>query len=111
MKLINIKGIGEVEQEYHFKNIKLKDIKVPKGMRILKIEELLKLWNEHREKFDWGGDKFDEVIENPFKEFRTKYPFYNLWFRCVGDGSVLYGGRDLGYGSGARGVRFVKSKK
>jgi len=110
---IKIKELGlEIEKELHREMGRFKDIKIPKGWRLLTISEFLEIWNNHRSKFNFDGDRFDEMIKQPLKDKVKNYPFYNVWLGGFGDRSGLNGDDgNLGYGDGSRGVRFCRELK
>ena len=113
MKTIKIKELGlEIEKELHREMEIIKDIKIPKGWRLLTMSEFLEVWNNHRSKFDFNGDRFDEIIKQPLKDGIKDYPFYNVWLGGLGNRSELNGYLgDLSYDSGSRGVRFCRELK
>jgi len=113
MKTIKIKKLGiEIEKELHKEMENVGNIKIPKGWRLLTLNEFLEIWNNYKNKFDFGGDKFDEILEQPLKEKKKEYPFYNVWFYGLDLRSGLYGSsRDLDCSSWSRGVRFCRSLK
>ena len=113
MKTIKIKELGlEIEKELHREMEIIKDIKIPKGWRLLNINEFLEIWNNHRSKFDFGGDRFDEIIKQPLKDKVKNYPFYNVWLYGLDGGSVLDGYSGiLSCANGSRGVRFCRELK
>lgn len=111
MKLIKIKELGiEVQQEYALKNIRVREIIIPKGMRLLTLDELLHIYNKHNAKFK-DLDRIDEAIQNPIDRFRKERPIWALWFGGVGDRSDLDGDYGLAYYYGVRGVRFCRDVK
>ena len=113
MKTIKIKlstGIIEVERKLHTEMDRFSRIKIPKGFRLLTLGEFLEIWNNHKDKLDYGKKFPDEVVEQPIKENKEKYPYWNVWFASLSGRSDLYG-RFLDYNYRVRGVRFVKLNK
>lgn len=113
--LVKIKlstGIIEVEKKLHTEMNTIDKIKIPEGYRLLTLSEFLEIYNNHKDKLDYGGLP-DEIVKQPIIKNKDKYPYWNVWFRSLGSRSELEGNGDLGYGSRVRGVRFVKirSKK
>ena len=88
------------------------EIKIPTGKSLLTLSEFLEIWNNHRDKFDFGGLP-DEVVEQPLKENKEKYPYWNVWFRGLDSRSGLVGyvGGLCSGGGGVRGVRFCRRKR
>ena len=111
MKLIKIKELGiEVQDGYDQRNIKLQDIKIPKGMRLLTLSELLHIYNKYQKKFK-NLEIIDEAIQNPIDKYREERPAWTLWFYGL-DGRSGLGGYDrLYYILSVRGVRFCKEIK
>jgi len=108
MKTIKIKELGiEVESEYHFKDIILKDIKEPKGWRVLNTNEFFWLINSRYAK-ELGMMDTYEAVKHPYKKCKQKY--WALWFRSVDGRSGLFG-NGLVYAYSVRGVRFCKEVK
>lgn len=103
----------EVERELHTEMNTVSLIQVPKGFRLLELSELIFIYNNYQDKFNWGEDKFfDEIVKQPIKD--CKYPYHNAWLRRLddGNGSVLVGnGRYLSYNDAVRGVRFCREVK
>jgi len=110
---IKIKELGlEIEKELHKEMEMIKDIKIPKGWRLLTMSEFLEVWNNHRSKFDFNGDRFDEIIKQPLKDGIKDYPFYNVWLNRLDIRSGLLGNLgDLYYDDRSRGVRFCRELK
>jgi len=110
---IKIKELGlEIEKELHREMGRFKDIKIPKGWRLLTISEFLEIWNNHRSKFNFDGDRFDEMIKQPLKDKVKNYPFYNVWLDRLDYWSGLNGANwGLDYDLGSRGVRFCRELK
>jgi hypothetical protein len=104
-------GMIEVERKLHTDMNCAEEIIVPKGMRPLTFSEFIEIWNEHQTDLDYGDKLPDEMVEQPIKENKSKYPYWNVWFRGLGGGSGLRCDGDLYGGLGARGVRFVKGEK
>jgi hypothetical protein len=101
----------EIERTLHTEMSRLSLIKIPDGWRLLTFDEFMNIWNNHRDKFDFGGDKFDEVVKQPLKGMETKYPYWNVWLARLGNDSYVNGRRSLGYDSTVRGVRFAREVK
>jgi hypothetical protein len=103
----------EYETELHTDMNYISKIKIPKGWRLLTITELLNLWNNYRNYFDFGKkDGVDEFIQQIFKDLKKKYPVANLWFNAPQYRSYLYcGNRSLYYDDYALGVRFCRDLK
>ena len=110
---IKIKELGlEIEKELHREVEIIKDIKIPKGWRLLTLSEFLEIWNNHRSEFNFGGDKFDEIIKQPLKDKIKDYPFYNVWLLRFDNWSELNGcNRNLYCDNWSRGVRFCRDLK
>jgi hypothetical protein len=99
----------EVETKLHTDMNMTKKIKVPKGCRLLTLSEWLFIYNNYKDKINYGGERPDEIVSQPIKENEVKYPYWNVWFRNLDDGSGLDGyDRDLYSGVRARGVRFAR---
>ena len=100
----------KVEKNLHTEMNTTSKIVIPDGYRLLELSELIFIYNNYQDKFNWGEDKFfDEVTKQPIKD--CKYPYWNAWLlRLVSDyQSALYGSyRNLDYLNAVRGVRFVK---
>jgi hypothetical protein len=87
----------EVDREYRQNNISIKDIKTPKGWRLLTFPEWMTCYNKYKKEFK-DIENTDEVVQQPIKELRKKFPYWNVWFRMrpdfnsalVGDGRILY---------------------
>ena len=112
-KTIEIKELNiEVEREYNQKDLRIKDLTIPKGWRLLTLNEFLVCYNKYRKKFK-DLDKTDEVVQNPIDGNKKKRPYWNVWFVYLVDRSGLGGGRGLDYDGRVRGVRFCRdfSKK
>lgn len=112
-KTIIIKELKiEVEKELHTEMDRTSKIIIPKGFRLLELPELIFIYNNYQDSFNWGKDEFfDEVVKQPIKN--SKYPYFNAWLHRLDcdDGSGLNGGRLLYYDSAVRGVRFCKDLK
>ena len=110
-KTIKIKELNiEVETEYSQKDIKIKDIKIPNGWRLLTLPEWLELYNNHQKKFKDLNKDSDEIVQQPIESVKDKYPYWNVWWYDLDDGSVP-GNRSLYYDDGVRGVRFCRDLK
>ena len=112
-KTIKIKELNiEVETEYSQKDIKIKNIKIPKGWRLLTLPEWIELYNNHQEKFKDLNKDSDEIVKQPIKDNEIKYPYWNVWLFGLDDGSVLGGNyRYLSCSYWVRGVRFCRDLK
>ncbi len=67
MNTIKIKELKiEVEINIHDKNKKLSDIEIPKGWRLLKVNEIIFLKNNYEKKLNLEDTW--EFIEQPFKQ-------------------------------------------
>ena len=112
-KTIKIKELNiEVEIEYHQKDVSPKDIIIPKGWRLLTLNEFFVCYNKYSDKFKDLNNKTDEYVLQPIENIKQKFPYCNLWFDSVDNGSNLYlGNRDLSYSNRALGVRFCKEIK
>ena len=102
----------EYERELHTEMNTFSKIKIPKGWKLITFGELMLLWNDYREDFNFGKDnRFNEIVENPLKEKRKKYPYWNVWLAGLADGSGVCGYyRDSSYLT-VRGVRFKRKVK
>ena len=104
-KTIKIKELKiEVETQIHDKGNKLSDIKIPKGWRLLKAQEVITLHNKYAKELNmlvtW------EFIEQPFE--LNKQKSYVARFVAVSDGAYLYCGRGPEFSGSSLGVRFCK---
>jgi hypothetical protein len=112
-KWINIPELGiEVEVNLHNDMNTISKIVIPTGYRLLTLSEWIVCYNKYKDSFDWGGLP-DEIVSQPIEENKSKYPYWNVWFRDLDDGSVLYGNNylNLYYNNGVRGVRFCREVK
>lgn len=102
-----------IEKNLHTEMDRINKIVIPNGFRLLELSELLFIYNNYQDKFNWGKDKFfDEITNQPIKD--CNYPYWNAWLHrlVVDGGSGLVGvNRLLGYDVAVRGVRFVKLNK
>lgn len=119
MRTIKI-GNLEIEKELHTDMIHKKDIKIPKGWRLLSYPELLNIWFNHRNKFVFSenNERFDEFCSNPDKKWINQYPILNAYGGSalddkwgfdsrLGIGGFDWVGYAVGYGFG---VRFVRER-
>ncbi len=106
-KTIKIKELGiEVETKIHDKNKILSDIKIPKGWRLLKADEIIFLFNNYEKELNLSNTW--EFIEQPFTKFKDKYV---ARFSAGSDWALLYCDW-LPQGSrSSLGVRFCKQIK
>lgn len=99
-----------VEKNLHTEMDIISKIVIPSGYRLLELNELIFIYNNYQDKFNWGKDKFfDEVTKQPIKD--CKYPYWNAWLLRLDSGnqSDLRGFNwDLYCSDAVRGVRFVK---
>jgi hypothetical protein len=98
----------EVETEIHDKGKCLKDITIPKGWRLLKVDEIFWLRNsKYRDKlnllYTW------EFIEQP--DEISKKNGYVAWFSALSDWAVLHCNWSPGYSDSGLGVRFCRDLK
>jgi len=111
--LVYIKELKiSVEKNLHTEMDIISKIVIPQGYRLLELSELIFIYNNYQDKFNWGEDKFfDEITKQPIKD--CKYPYWNAWLHGLdSDGqSGLVGSRYLSYDDAVRGVRFVKVGK
>ena len=98
---LNIK----VETEIHDKGKCLKDIKVPKGMRLLKIDEIIFLYDNYCKELNLKNTW--EFIEQPFKNNKS----YVARFYADSDWASFNCNRDPSYSDSYLGVRFCKEVK
>ena len=107
MSTIKINNL-EIEKSLHTEMNRFSLIKIPKGWRLLTFEEFMDIWNNHKDKFDFSGNGFDEIVKHPLGENKNKYPFWNVWLSGLGDDSDVIGNyRCLIYYT-VRGVRFCR---
>lgn len=105
MKTIKIKELGiEVETKIQQKGIYFKDIKIPKGWRLLKIDEIVFLFNNYKKKLNM--ETTWEFFEQPFK--LNKEEGLVSRFYANPDDAVLSCGRNPLYSYSRLGVRFCK---
>ena len=97
----------EVELEIHDKGKYLKDIEIPKGLRLLKINEIIFLYNNYKKELNMENTW--EFFEQPFTEYKNKN--YNARLDAYGSGAGLYCGRDPGDSDSSLGVRFCREIK
>lgn len=99
----------EVERNLHEDMQYVKYIKIPEGFRLLELSELLFIYNNYQNKFNWGKDEFfDEITKQPIKN--CKFLHLNVWFDVCGSG--FYGiNRSLVFNNAVRGVRFCREIK
>lgn len=90
-ELIKIPELNiEVEKKLHTKMDNVYKIVIPEGFRLLELSELIFIYNNYQDKFNWGKDKFfDEITKQPIKD--CNYPYHNAWLRRldVVSGSVM----------------------
>ena len=91
----------EVDFEQKFNGKKLKDIKIPKGWRLLKLKELEEVMNYIKE----NNLEIWSFFEQPIKMFKGKYV---AWFYMDWDGADLGCDRDSDYSSSNLGVIFCR---
>jgi hypothetical protein len=113
-ELIYIKELKiYVEKNLHTEMDRVNKIIIPKEYRLLELSELIFIYNNYQDKFNWGKDKFfDELVKQPIKD--CEYPYFNAWLPWLGGGDLsgLVGNDgDLIYCSAVRGVRFAKMDK
>lgn len=109
MKTIKIPELKiEVEAKIHDKGKTLKEIKIPKGWRLLRIEEALFLYNNKKYRKALNMKDTWEFIEQPFeinrkKGFVARLYAFSVWadFSCNREPSVSVA---------SLGVRFCKEK-
>jgi len=103
----------EVETKLHIEIDRINKTVIPTGWRLLELSELIFIYNNYQDKFNWGEDKiFDEITKQPIKD--CKYPYFNVWLHGLGDayGSGLNGiSGNLNYNNRVRGVRFCRDLK
>lgn len=94
-KTIKIKELNiEVEIKIHDKNKSYSDIKIPKGWRLLRIDEMIFLYNNHKKELNLTDTW--EFIEQPFKDYKNKFAsrFYafpgDAYFDCDGEPRYSY---------------------
>jgi hypothetical protein len=110
MKTINIKELGiEVEKEIHNKGETLPSIKIPKGWRLLKVEEIIFLFNNEKYKKLLNLDNTWEFIEQSFNLNKEKG--YVAGFGAASDRAFLGFDRGSASSGGALGVRFCRDLK
>jgi len=101
----------EIEKNLHIEMDKINKIVIPQGYRLLELSELLFIYNNYQDKFNWGKDKhFDEITSQPIKD-NKKYPYWNAWLHWLVDDyrSELVGYcRSLNCNYEVRGCRFCK---
>ena len=102
---LNIKGLKiEVETQIHHKGEELGNIKIPKGWRLLKFEEVIFLCNNYCKELNMEDTW--EFIEQPFK--LNKQDNYVARF-CVDSGRADLGcDRNPQYTYSSLGVRFCR---
>ena len=104
-KTIKIKELKiEVETQIHDKGNKLSDIKIPKGWRLLKAQEVITLHNKYAKELNMLDTW--EFTEQPFE--LNKQKSYVARFIAFSDRAFLFRGRDPEYSSSSLGVRFCK---
>ena len=104
MKTLKIEKMGiEVEKRIHDKGKRLSDIKIPKGWRLLRVEEMIYLFNNHEEELNLSDTR--EFIKQPFKKFGDKFV---AWFDAYSDWASLGCCRRPDNSSPALGVRFCR---
>jgi|SRR3990167_6002367 len=101
----------EVQKHAQFEKVLLKDIVVPRGLKLIDINIFFHLINNYKNEIPDWKIKIDEAIIHPILKERKKYPFYNLWFGSLGSRSILNGGRYLDCGNLSRWVRFYRKMK
>ena len=109
LKTIKIKELKiEVETEIHDKNKCLKDIEIPKGLRLLTMNEITWLHNsKYKEQLNLNDTW--EFIEQPFKQNKDKGDVAR--FYAGSDWANLNCGTNPSNSYGALGVRFCRSLK
>ena len=107
MKTIIIKKLNiEVETRIHQKGKSFNKIKIPKGWRLLKMDEMTFLYNNYAKELNLNNTW--EFIEQPFDKLKNKYA--SRFYACSGYAN-FYCGRDP-LNSGSRlGVRFCRDLK
>ena len=106
LKNIKIKELKiEVETEIHDKGNMLKDIKIPKGWRLLTINEMVILSNNYSKELNLEDTW--EFIEQPF----TKNKEYIARFGADSVGAGFYCGGCPADSGASLGVRFCKDLK
>ena len=112
-KTIKIKELNiEVETECSQKDFLIKDIVIPKGWRLLTLNEWLELYNNHQNMFIDLDIRSDEIVKQPIKDNEGKYPYWNVWLCNLDLRSDLDGNfRNLYCNGRVRGVRFCKDLK
>ena len=99
-----------VEKNLNTEMKRVNKIVIPQGYRLLELSELIFIYNNYQNEFNWGKDKFfDEITKQPIKD--CKYPYWNTWLHRLDsdDRSGLIGcSRNLDCDITIRGVRFVK---
>lgn len=95
----------EVETEIHDKGKCLKDIKIPDGWRLLRVEEIIFLYNNYKKELNMKDTW--EFFEQPFKENKEYVA------RFLADGGRVFLGcyGDPGDLDSSLGVRFCKEIK
>ena len=108
MKTVTINNL-EIEQSLHTEMNKINLIKIPEGWRLLTFDEFMNIWNNHKDKFDFHGEGFDEIAKQPLKSVENKYPYWNVWLARLDHDSYVNGNsRDLDCNYTVRGVRFCR---
>lgn len=102
----------DVEVNVHDKGKKLSEIEIPKGWRLLTINEVIFLANsEHAQtlKMDLSSSQDDFFFEQPFECNRNKG--YIAWFCAYSGGAGLVCGGGPRNSGSALGVRFCRDVK
>ena len=59
----------EVEKNLHEEMDYTSKIVIPTGWRLLELSELIFIYNNYQDKFNWGKDKFfDEITKQPIND-------------------------------------------
>jgi len=110
MKTIKIKKLGiEVETETHDKGKLLEEIKIPKGWRLLKINEIIFLHNNLKYKKQLNMKDTWEYFEQPLN--LNKQNNYISWFRANSGRAYFNCDWYPSNSDAGLGVRFVKNMK
>ena len=106
-KIIKIPELKiEVEAEIHDKGKLLRDIKIPKGWRLLRIEEISYLFNKENYKGLLSLNKTFEFTEQPFEVNKEKR--LGSWFSADSGWAYLDCGINPSYSDAGLGVRFCR---
>jgi len=102
----------KVEKNLHTGIDNTSKIVIPQGYRLLELSELVFIYNNYQDKFNWGEDKFfNEVTKQPIKD--CEYPYWNAWLHGLSgvNQSDLNGYWGLYCHNAVRGCRFVEVDK